>query len=127
MPRPKGRPLPADHRDRIRRASARNSAWLEASRPILNAANQGDYVQASELLFDYMDQRHSEVLNSTTVANASQAEIRAMIADMGRELDELQAETERAWEARDAAQVVQVQAVLLAGLHIMNRIRKGTE
>jgi hypothetical protein len=84
-------------------------------------------VQASELLFDYMDQRHSEVLNSTTVANASQAEIRAMIADMGRELDELQAETERAWEARDAAQVVQVQAVLLAGLHIMNRIRKGTE
>lgn len=90
MPRPRGRPLPQEHRDRIRASMLRyqqeRRSWAEIGNCILEAANAGDTELASDLLHDYLDSRHAE---------ADADEETNPVQEMGREMDDLFAETRR--------------------------------
>jgi hypothetical protein len=102
----------------------RRRPWLEASRGILAAANTGQKERASALLRLYLEANHAELTSEPL--NLSQRERRAMIAEMGAEMDALFAETERIRaEKRTRASDAQVVEVL-AGLRLMKQIiQKG--
>jgi hypothetical protein len=74
------------------------------SNSILEAANAGDHAQASALLWEYIDERAADYApEQAAILNMSQAERRAVFAEMAQVTDELHAETVRLQAERRSA------------------------
>jgi hypothetical protein len=123
MPRPKGRPLPPGHKERIGRAHAENGAWIKAGRPILAAANSGDYGQATELFWDFIAERQAEMVpEAGEVLNFSATDRRHVLAEISAYADELHSETLRLQAERRTirdAELEQFRAVLRADIRAL--------
>lgn len=67
--KPRG-PQSEEHRRRIGEGvpEYRQRPWLEASRQILDAANAGDPARASELLHEYLNERHAQQIDASASA-----------------------------------------------------------
>lgn len=77
MGRPKGKPLPEAHREKIGRALRERARWTREFKPIAEAADAGDISLATELLLQYIIGRQDAAAASRPLTRHERAVVAA--------------------------------------------------